>query len=85
MEIQRLRVENAKLRAQLIGRDRTLANARYRCAQQTNELQADVDQERINARAQQLLPDLRDVLGLGPDVAIDWTTGEPVPAEETQK
>ncbi len=81
-EVERLRQENATLRAQVIGRDIDLASC-YRHTQQSAikyqqeamELRTDLDDARLTKRAQELLPTLRELYQPEEGQVMDWKTG----------
>jgi len=82
MEVQRLREDNAKLQALLIGRDRDIANLKYELGKQLLEARADLDQARLTTRATDLLPLLRQIFKVeDPAATFDWSQGRFVEKE----
>lgn len=87
-EIAKLREEKARLEAMLLDRDRQVANIKYQLGKQVLELQADLDEARLNARAEPVLKVLRELVKPDPAALLDWRTGQfvkPAPKVEEKK
>lgn len=74
-EIVALRTRNAQLEAMLIDRDKQIANLKYELGKRLLETQADLDEARLNKRAEGVYERLKELLKPGPDAKLDWATG----------
>jgi hypothetical protein len=74
-EVVKLRAENAQLKAQLIGRDRLLANLTYERDKKLVECHADLSGARLSLRASDLLPALQELLRPEEGAVFDWSLG----------
>jgi hypothetical protein len=74
-EVVKLRAENAQLKAQLIGRDRQIANLTYERDKKLVECHADLSGARLSLRASDLLPTLQDLLRPEDGAVFDWSLG----------